>query len=158
MFPVLALLLAASAAFASPILDHQEVLTPLSPYRPATNTHHVAKYLDAAPNTVGVLFMNTQEEGVHVWFPLGERVYTRDEPILPLHPMTARITAMVAASPEAASAQHLESLRCRVLPFLTDSGATPSEFGLEFSRADGLVNFAEMGGLEGWEVESYVCE
>lgn len=65
--------------------------------------------------------------------------------------MTARITAMVAASQEKASAQHLESLRCRVFPLLTDSGASP----VEFSRADGLVNFADM---EGWEVESYVCE
>ncbi|KAK3708179.1 hypothetical protein LTR37_011683 [Vermiconidia calcicola] len=153
IFPTLLALLL--TAFASPLLDHQEVLTPLSPYRPATNTHHVAKYLDAAPNTVGVLFMNTREEGVHVWFPLGERVYTRDEPILPLHPMTARITAMVAASPEEASAQNLESLRCRVFPLSSDRGATPAEFAVEFSRADGWVNFAEMGG---WEVDSYVCE
>lgn len=72
--------------------------------------------------------------------------------------MTARITAMVAASPEVASAQHLGRLRCRVFPLLTDSGATPPEFVVEFSRSDGLVNFAEMGGLKGWEVESYVCE
>lgn len=41
--------------------------------KPKPKTH-----LDAAPNSVGVLFTTSDDEEVlHIWLPLGERVYTR---------------------------------------------------------------------------------
>jgi hypothetical protein len=53
----------------------QIILEPAHPYRPTASSKHSHKYLDAAANTVGVLFMNSADEGVHVWLPIGERVF-----------------------------------------------------------------------------------
>ena len=77
-----ALLLLASAAtlpMSHPHLRTQQTLldSARTPYRPTSSNNTDAQYLDAAPNTVGVLFMNSKDEGVHVWLPLGRRVFVR---------------------------------------------------------------------------------
>lgn len=55
-------------------------------------THSSSQYLDAAANSVGVLFTSAatspdEEEGevVHVWLPLGRRVFTRESSHSSLH-------------------------------------------------------------------------
>ena len=60
-------------------LDRQEqqLLHNSQADRQTTNSNTKANYLDAAPNTVGLIFMNTKNEGVHVWLPIGEKVYVR---------------------------------------------------------------------------------
>ena len=77
-----ALLLLASAAtlpMSHPHVRAQQILLDYAhtPYRPTSSSNTDAQFLDAASDTVGVLFMNSKDEGVHVWLPLGKRVFVR---------------------------------------------------------------------------------
>jgi len=41
---------------------------------------HTSQFLDASPNSIGVLLTTAggeEEEVLHLWLPIGERVYTR---------------------------------------------------------------------------------
>lgn len=41
---------------------------------------HYSTYLEPAPNSVGVLFTSAEEEDVvHLWLPLGQKLYTRTD-------------------------------------------------------------------------------
>ena len=60
-------------------IDRQHVLAglPVQQVSP-TNARKHSSHLDAAANSVGLLFTTADEEDVgHVWLPLGRRVYTR---------------------------------------------------------------------------------
>ena len=83
---LLLLLVFATSSDAS-TLPHisQEVLNPPRTYRTLQQPSdlHTSSYLDAAPNSVGVLFTTAggeEEEVIHLWFPLGARVYARSFP------------------------------------------------------------------------------
>jgi hypothetical protein len=58
-------------------LTQQILLDPAHPYRPVAHSKTSANFLDAQPNTVGVLFMKSEDEGLHVWLPIGRRVFVR---------------------------------------------------------------------------------
>jgi hypothetical protein len=41
---------------------------------------HTSQFLDARPNSIGILLTTAggeEEEVLHLWLPIGERVYTR---------------------------------------------------------------------------------
>nr|OQO16175.1 hypothetical protein B0A51_15615 [Rachicladosporium sp. CCFEE 5018] len=142
---------------------------------------HTPANFDAAPNSVGLLFTTSNEDDLtHVWLPLGRRIYTRDDPRLPLHPQSARITTLIRSSPSLATLEHLAKIRCTIIPVV--NGTTLAERrwdarfglvrasrqkqsekarqGLRFGREDGLVRLAEAGSafwLGGGEVEAYEC-
>ena len=48
---------------------------------------HTSHHFDAAPNSVGMLFVTAEDEDevVHVWLLLGKKVYTRKPQLPPLH-------------------------------------------------------------------------
>ncbi|KAK5172714.1 uncharacterized protein LTR77_002834 [Saxophila tyrrhenica] len=166
----LSLLLLASTAAAATLpmttrkLRDQQILldSALEPYRPTESSRGEARYLDADPNTVGVIFMNTKDEGAHVWLPLGVRVFVRESRVLPVRPLTARITSLVGNKSQRASKEALDRIGCRVYPKSSGDFPTEDDFAVHFSTADDLVRLAAKGGivdgLDGWEVESYECE
>jgi len=122
----------------------------------------LTSHLDAAPNSVGVLFTNTsgdEEEVVHVWLPLGRRVFTRDSPELPLHPVTARITTMIRSTPQIATPEHLDRVVCDVFPKYnrTMENQNPEAVAISVSRADELVRLVEMSKVPWREIEAYEC-
>jgi hypothetical protein len=86
---------------------------------------------------------------------------TDESPILPVQPLTARITSLVAPTAEHATTDALDAITCRVYPRSAGDEPANVDFGVEFSREDELVKLAAPGGLvaglEGWEVESYEC-
>lgn len=76
----------AKLSIASPTFEQQRTgydpsqLTLKLPARPVYPSAHAVKYLDATPNTVGLLLTTSgglEEEVVHLWLPLGQRVNTR---------------------------------------------------------------------------------
>ena len=88
-----------------------------------------------------------------------------DTPVLPLHPLTARITTMIASTPERASLEYLDEIECRLFPAfdtpmqISDFSREPPEeyAAVRFSKSDRLVNLADEFGPAGWEVEAYEC-
>nr|OQO15916.1 hypothetical protein B0A51_16361 [Rachicladosporium sp. CCFEE 5018] len=144
-------------------------------------TAHPLSNFDAAPNSVGLLFTTSNEDDLtHVWLPLGRRIYTRDDPRLPLHPQSARITTLIRSSPELATPEHLAKIRCTIIPVVNETTLAERTWdarfgrvrasrqeerakakeGLRFGREDGLVRLAEAGSafwLGGGEVEAYEC-
>ncbi|KAI7374247.1 hypothetical protein KC336_g20257 [Hortaea werneckii] len=124
--------------------------------------HPPSGYLDAAPNTVGLLLTSAASDGVeHLWFPLGRKIYTRDDPNLQLHPLTARITTMIRSTPEQASPEALELVVCEIYPAYNrteeDEGGDLSE-AISVAKRDGMVRLAEVAGVRPWrEVEAYKC-
>ncbi|KAK4540897.1 hypothetical protein LTR36_008839 [Oleoguttula mirabilis] len=116
--------------------------------------------LDAAPNSVGVLFTTADDEEVsHMWLPLGKRVYTRDAPELPLHPLTARITTMIRSSPQVAAPEYLDRLVCEIHPRYnhTAENPDPEAMFISISRGEGLVRLDDADVMAWREVESYKC-
>lgn len=75
-----------------------------------------------------------------------------ESPILPLHPLRARITTRITSTPELSAAEQLERVWC-------DVWTTSEKRKVSFSKRDGLVHFDGPGGfrLDGMEVESYEC-
>jgi hypothetical protein len=86
-----------------------------------------------------------------------------------LHPLTARITALITSTPALASPEQVGGIECEVW---TSSRRSPEEeeeeeeeeerkWRVSFSRRDGVVRFArrDVGKfwLDGREVESYEC-
>ena len=174
-------------------LHLQEVFSRPSPVKtppqPFLKKAHFSKYLDAAPNPIGLLLTTAggkEEEVIHLWLPLGERVNTRvsdpimyhlpglpdllmplvgDSPFLPLHPLSARTTTMIADAPERASTEYFDAIKCKVYPAFNAVGQIsdlsrkpPKEFAaLSLSRADGLVHMADEFGVGEGEVEAYEC-
>ncbi|OQO12443.1 hypothetical protein B0A48_03085 [Cryoendolithus antarcticus] len=144
-------------------------------------TLHPPANFDAAPNSVGLLFTTSNEDDLtHVWLPLGRRVYTRDDPRLPLRPQSARITTLIRSSPELATPEHLAKIRCTIIPVVNKTTLVERRWdarfgrvrasrereqrkardGVRFGRDDGLVRLAEAGSafwLGGGEVEAYEC-
>ncbi|KAF2169653.1 hypothetical protein M409DRAFT_20066 [Zasmidium cellare ATCC 36951] len=131
----------------------QRVLEPQSPnYR-----------FEAQENSVGVLLTDKTGEVKHFWVPLGRRVYTRDAPTLPVHPLTARITTLINTSPQLANPEKLDQIQCEVWTHSLQStrrGKRIEQRSFSFAREDGLIRFADEESpfwLRGQEVESYVC-
>lgn len=78
--------------------------------------------------------------------------HTDDHPsLLPLKPLTARLTTLIHTSPEMAALEQVDMIRCtarKVLP----REPRPRHGGedvVEFGRAEGLVRFE--GEVESWE-------
>ncbi|TKA60629.1 hypothetical protein B0A55_10588 [Friedmanniomyces simplex] len=139
---------------------------PSRPHQPSRHSSH----LDAAPNSVGMLFTTANHNDddasdvLHVWLPLGKRVFTRDEPYLPLHPVTARITTMIRSTPRIATPEHLEKILCRIYPRynltaeeLEGDLGDEGPLALEVRRRDGLVHLAGLSKRVWREVEAYEC-
>lgn len=153
-----------------------------SPASAFSNSTH----LEAQPNTVGILFTTDGDEEIaHVWLPLGKRIYTRkslatlprawrfrpdvetgDFPILPLHPLSARLTSVLADSPGRSSKEILRSVVCSVHPVVdkrNSDAALPYEEDdriAAFTRGDGSVRFGAAQNpwyLDGREVDAYEC-
>ncbi|KAK0256840.1 hypothetical protein LTS09_008146 [Friedmanniomyces endolithicus] len=82
------------------------------PHHPHQPGRHSSGHLDAAPNSVGLLLTTANHndddaaEVLHVWLPLGRRVYT----------LTSRITTMIRSTPRIATPEHLENILCRIYP------------------------------------------
>ncbi|KAK6443552.1 hypothetical protein LTR95_000379 [Oleoguttula sp. CCFEE 5521] len=190
-----AVLLAIIALFASLAHSWPLDLRPVAPSRLSSaasqnvmNSHnavpetaHPRSSFDAAPNSVGLLFTTSNEDDLtHFWLPLGRRIYTRDDPRLPLHPQSARITTLIRSSPELATPEHLAKIRCTITPDVNETTLVERRWdarfgrvrasrereqrkakdGVRFGRDDGLVRLAEAGSafwLGGGEVEAYEC-
>ncbi|KAI7236051.1 asparaginyl-tRNA synthetase [Hortaea werneckii] len=124
-------------------------------------SHAPSGYLDAAPNTVGLLLTSAASDGAeHLWLPLGRKIYTRDDPDLPLHPLTARITTMIRSTPEQASLEALELVVCEIYPTYNRTNQETGDLSevLSVSKQDGMVGLAEVAGVRPWrEVEAYKC-
>ncbi|TKA75449.1 hypothetical protein B0A55_04871 [Friedmanniomyces simplex] len=142
---------------------------PYQPSQPNQPSRH-SSHLDAAPNSVGMLFTTANHNDddardvLHVWLPLGKRVFTRDEPYLPLHPVTARITTMIRSTPRIATPEHLEKILCRIYPRynltaeeLEGDLGDEGPLALEVRRRDGLVHLAGLSKRVWREVEAYEC-
>ncbi|KAK0334792.1 hypothetical protein LTS16_019574 [Friedmanniomyces endolithicus] len=140
------------------------------PHHPHQPGRHSSGHLDAAPNSVGLLLTTANHndddaaEVLHVWLPLGRRVYTRDDPYLPLHPVTSRVTTMIRSTPRIATPEHLENILCRIYPHynltaeeVDGSRVVEGHGPLEVRRRDGLVHLADLGGRPWREVEAYEC-
>lgn len=174
---------------------HDPAAAPLpSIRRPIRHTVH----FDAAPNSVGLLLTSAGEQRVkHVWLPLGKRIETRksshtpaslkarseltriatgDSPTLPSHPISARITTLIHSSPELATPERLDKIKCAVHLHVNETSAADSRWEAKFGRrkkpkkqapeevlfrrADGLVRLADVESefwLNGAEVEAYEC-
>ncbi|CAK4034926.1 Hypothetical predicted protein [Lecanosticta acicola] len=122
---------------------------------------------DAAENSVGLLLTTHDEQVVHVWMPIGKKVFTRDTIILPVNPMTARITTMINTSPRLAAPEQLDRISCDIWTHANRTRGRgkglPEKWKISFSKNDGLVRFADDAApwkrwwLGGKEVESYAC-
>lgn len=90
IFTLLSIFLLAASSEAGPVFQRsvtqqQEVLKSDGLIVPSKQQKlHSSKFLDAMPDSVGVLVMTPggeeEEEVVHLWLPIGERVYTRTQP------------------------------------------------------------------------------
>ena len=88
-----------------------------------------------------------------------------DNPVLPLHPLTVRVTTMIASAPERASVEYLASIECRIFPgfggpmqLVDRTSSLPTEFAARsFYKGDGVVQVGSVFGVDGWEVEAYEC-
>lgn len=119
-----------------------------------------------------------QIETLHLWLPLGKKVFTRmycpihiaaylvlvidfkwgflgDSPLLPLHPLSARITTLITSTPEPAAPQQIEKIECCLYGAGSGSDAEEEEDSskVRFSWKDNLVYFPPSGK----EIESYEC-
>ncbi|KAM3422138.1 hypothetical protein BST61_g2509 [Cercospora zeina] len=126
------------------------------------------EHFDARENSVGVIFTRAAGEGeaLHLWLPLGKRVYTRDYPVLPLHPVTAQMTTLITTNPSLAKLERLQSVNCELWTTATNAVADPrlricEARKVSFTRQDGLVHFAREKDDDFWlagrELESYEC-
>ncbi|EMD00192.1 hypothetical protein BAUCODRAFT_368095 [Baudoinia panamericana UAMH 10762] len=129
-------------------------------------------HLDAAPNSVGILFTSSHDEEkvgvdvevVHAWVPLGRMIHTHDSPELPLRPQTARITTLIHSTPEIASPEHLDRVVCTIYPKWNASNEVPDPdvLAVELKRGDGMVRLVGAGAGAGprrnWrEVDTVEC-
>ncbi|KAK5130062.1 hypothetical protein LTR08_002495 [Meristemomyces frigidus] len=133
---------------------------PKAPHTAVSQKLQSSSHLDAAPNSVGVLFTTSDDEDVgHMWLPLGKRVYTRDSPTLPLHPVTARITTMINSSPQNAAPEYLDRVVCEIHPKYnrTTENQNPEAMVIAISIREGLVRLEDAGVAHWKEVESYMC-
>ncbi len=87
-----------------------------------------------------------------------------DDPYLPLHPVTSRVTTMIRSTPRIATPEHLENILCRIYPHynltaeeVDGSRVVEGHGPLEVRRRDGLVHLADLGGRPWREVEAYEC-
>lgn len=76
-----------------------------------------------------------------------------DSPLLPLHPLSARITTLITSTPEPAAPQQIEKIECCLYGASSGSDAEEDSSKLRFSWKDNLVHFAPPGK----EIESYEC-
>ncbi|KAL9528110.1 hypothetical protein SMMN14_07989 [Sphaerulina musiva] len=124
------------------------------------------QHFDVQENSIGVLFTRPtniatdaravayQIETLHLWLPLGKKVFTRDSPLLPLHPLSARITTLITSTPEPAAPQQIEKIECCLYGAGSGSDAEEEDSSkVKFSWKDNLVHFAPSGK----EIESYEC-
>ena len=97
VLPGLIIVFLATFANAGPIFERrhiqqQEVLKTdglIMPSKQQTKMHS-SSFLDAVPNSIGILISTPggeEEELLHLWLPIGERVYTR--PLLPSTPISS---------------------------------------------------------------------
>lgn len=158
--------------------QHQQLHTEESQH-PSSHSHS-----DAAPNSVGVLFTTPNHndddanEVLHIWLALGKRLFTReyaltqhfgrvadinrfagDDPFLPLHPVTARVTTIIRSTPQIATPEHLEKIVCRIYPHFNHTAEEVDETpaALEVRRRDGLTHLADLSNKPWKEVEAYEC-
>lgn len=60
----------------------QQVVAPPHSWADQPPDHH-STHLEPAPNSVGVLFTAAEQEDIiHLWLPLGQKLYTRTSPLL----------------------------------------------------------------------------
>ena len=83
---VLLVVLLATYATAGPVYERshaqqQQILKSDGLIMPSKQQRmHTSQFLDARPNSIGVLLTTAggeEEEILHLWLPIGERVYTR---------------------------------------------------------------------------------
>jgi hypothetical protein len=72
---------AAGPAFERDYAQQQQILKSESLIMPSKQQRlHSSPYLDAKPTSIGILFTTPggeEEEVMHLWLPIGERIYTR---------------------------------------------------------------------------------
>ncbi|KAI5204120.1 hypothetical protein E4T39_03795 [Aureobasidium subglaciale] len=118
-----------------------------------------------------LLTASDDDELTHIWLPLKQRIFTRDYPVLPLHPTSVGISNVHGLSTKFLPWHKREQVVCRTtvkadVKAHVPIGDIPSPESL---REDGVVLFRERDGvvkldsadsawyLAGREVESYEC-
>ncbi|THY51268.1 hypothetical protein D6C98_05701 [Aureobasidium pullulans] len=171
-YPLL-LLLACNLANALPLhLPAFEYQRPLKSVDLPHTAQHSTKHLDRVPRSAELLFTaSDDDEIVHVWLPLGKRIYTRDYPVLPLHPTSARISNVLGVSTEVTARHKQQQVTCIISAgndsserrfVARDRGAKLEKMGVtvSFQEGDGVVRFdgpKSIWHLERREVKSYEC-
>ncbi|THX99231.1 hypothetical protein D6D03_07339 [Aureobasidium pullulans] len=167
------LLLACNLASALPLhLPAFQYQRPLKSVDLPHTAQHSTKHLDRVPRSAELLLTaSDDDEMVHVWLPLGNRIYTRDYPVLPLHPTSARISNVLGVSTEVTARRKQQQVTCIISAgsdssergfVARDRGAKLWKMGVtvSFQEGDGVVKFVgpkAMWHLEGREVKSYEC-
>ncbi|KEQ80939.1 hypothetical protein D6C78_02323 [Aureobasidium pullulans] len=167
------LLLACNLASALPLhLPAFEYQRPLKSVDLPHTAQPSTKHLDRVPRSAELLFTaSDDDEMVHVWLPLGKRIYTRDYPVLPLHPTSARISNVLGVSTEVTARHKQQQVTCIISAgndsserkFVgRDRGAKQAEMEVtvSFQEGDRVVRFDGPDStwhLKGREVKSYEC-
>ncbi|KAI4729963.1 hypothetical protein E4T49_02321 [Aureobasidium sp. EXF-10728] len=144
-----------------PVSITQQPLLSSGRYRAAQpSTQHLERVSRSAEL---LLTTSDDDEMVHIWLPLGKRVYTRDYPVLPLHPASARIINVLDSSTRTSVRRNKQQqqITC-VIKAVADRSRHPgqTELDVTFQEGDGGVRLDEGGSplcLERREVESYEC-
>ncbi|CAD0107056.1 unnamed protein product, partial [Aureobasidium uvarum] len=128
--------------------------------------HHAAlpsiQVLDRIPRSAELLFTaSDDDEMIHIWLPLEKRIYTRDYPVLPLHPASARIINVLGISAKISARHKQQQVTCIIKAGANRSQfQTPTELDVVFREGDGGLRLDEADSplcLKGREVESYEC-
>ncbi|THX60927.1 hypothetical protein D6D06_00914 [Aureobasidium pullulans] len=173
------LLLACNLASALPLhLPAFEYQRPLKSVDLPHTAQHSTKHLDRVPRSAELLFTaSDDDEIVHVWLPLGKRIYTRKYPILmlldnskadmndtqaiiqcihciqrPRGSVTSSVTCIISAGNDSSERRFVAR----------DRGAKLEKMGVtvSFQEGDGVVRFdgpKSIWHLERREVKSYEC-
>lgn len=102
--------------------------------------------------------------------------FAGDNPLLPLHPLSARITTLINSSPEEATPERLVEVECTLYPLVNRTseaerrweerfgrrkgGGQQTARSVSFRRVDGMVRLGEAGSrfwMGGREVEGAEC-
>ncbi|GAB7352198.1 hypothetical protein MBLNU459_g2675t1 [Dothideomycetes sp. NU459] len=166
-FPVFLLFAALASSLPTPPQTTELQQQPLQPQKQFPDSYKTTQHLDPAPKSVELLFTSeAEEEPTHLWLPWGTRIYSRDYPVLPLHPATVKINNIMGGHKD-----QLARMTCVINPVIDPREPsdhrryekTPLDFNelaISFRAADGDVDLAEAGSrwfLAGREVESYEC-
>ncbi|CAD0082712.1 unnamed protein product, partial [Aureobasidium vineae] len=142
-----------------PVFITQQPLLSVERYRAAQpSTQHLERVLRSAE----LLFTaSDDDEMVHVWLPLGRRIDTRDYPVLPSHPASARIINVLGFSTRTSARRKQQQTTC-IIKAVKDRSQHQGQRELDavFQDGDGGVRLDEAGSplcLIGREVESYEC-